>query len=170
MSKPWSGLVKLLELKVTDLDGNVVFEKKDINNVLHYQGQELILSCMFGNSTPPSEYYVGLDSRTSITVNQNMTSLQGEPTTGGYVRQPLARGTNFVVTTVGTSTTSVKATSTTVTFTATGSSYTATDMFLCTSSSGSTGYLISTVAFGTTVTVSPSNQVSMKFAMQLGDC
>lgn len=168
MSKPWNGLVKLIELKVVDINGNVLFKKENINNVLHYQGQSLILQCMFGTESVPGDYYVGLDSRSSITLNDKMTNLQLEPSGFGYSRQTLVRGTTNL--NVSPDTTPPKVTSSTITFSAVGGSYTATDMFLCTAQSGTSGYLISTVAFGTTITVSPENLVSMKFAMILNGC
>lgn len=173
MSKPWNGLVKLIELKVVDLEGNVLFKKENINNVLHYGGQDLILSCMFDTTSVPAEYFVGLDSRPTIAVSNTMATIQTsglEPNGYGYSRQTLVRGTSNLV--VNSSAQPPKVTSSTITFSATGGSYTATDMFLCTALTGysSSNILISTVPFGTTITVSPSNLVSMKFALVLNGC
>ena len=169
MSKPWNGLVKLIELKIVDLEGNVLFKKENINNVLQYEGQTLILSCMFGSGTVPTDYYVGLDSRPTVTVGDTMATIQTsglEPSGYGYARQSLTRNSNFDIQ----SSEPPKALSSTITFSATGGSYTATDMFLCTAQTGYSGTLISTVQFGTTITVSPTNLVSMKCAMVLNGC
>lgn len=176
MSKPWNGLVKLIELKIVDLEGKVLFKKENINNVLHYGGQELILSCMFSNTSIPPIYYVGLDSRPTISPADTMNTIETsgmEPNGNGYARQPLVRGTsNLVINSIAQP---PKVTSSTITFSYTGSGtgYTATDMFLCTDLSGydtETNILISTVSFGTTITVSSNNVVSMKFAMVLNGC
>lgn len=166
MSKPWNGLVKLIELKIVDLEGNVLFKKENINNVLQYEGQTLILSCMFGSETVPTDYYVGLDNRSVVNVSDTMANIQLEPSGYGYARQSLTRNSNFDIQ----SSEPPKALSSTITFSATGGSYTATDMFLCTVQTGDSGKLISTVQFGTTITVSPTNLVSMKFAMVLNGC
>jgi hypothetical protein len=168
MSKPWNGLVLLEEIKITnDITQEVVFYDKDLKNVLNVGGQSLILGCMFLNTAVPTIYYVGLDSRTSITANQTMTDISGEPSGNGYLRQPLNTGTNFEFVPLASP---PKIRSTTVTFSATGVGYTASDMFLCNVNTGYSGILISSIPFGTTLTVNPGNTVSMKFAMTLGTC
>jgi hypothetical protein len=167
MKKEWNGLVTLEKLWITDENNKIIFEMQDKKNVLHVQGQALFLGCMFKNVTVPNLYYVGLDSRSTITASQTLANLTGEPTVPGYSRQPLTRTTDFELIV---DTSSAKARSATVSFTASATSYTASDMFLCTASSGTNGLLISTVSFGTTITVSTTNVVSMKFAMTLGSC
>lgn len=167
MKKNWNGLVTLEKLWITDETGKTIFELSDIKNLLHVEGQALFLGCMFKNTAVPGTYFVGLDSRTTITASQTLADLTAEPTTPGYTRQPLTTNTDFELLV---DTSSARVRSATISFTASGSSYSATDMFLCTVGSGTSGLLISTVQFGTTVTVSPNNVVSMKFAMTLGSC
>ena len=168
MSNPWNGLLILEELKVYEqATGKILYEDKNLKNVFNVGGQTLFLSCMFKNTSVPNEYYVGLDSRTTITAAQTMADISGEPSGNGYLRQPLVKNTNFEFVP---DVTPPKIRSSTVSFTATGTSYTATDMFLCNVGTGYSGVLISTLSFGTTLTVSPGAVVSMKFAMSLGTC
>lgn len=167
MKKEWNGLVTLERLWITNDKNEIIFELFDKKNVLHVQGQTLFLGCMFKDTAIPSVYYVGLDSRTTLTAPQTLADLTGEPTTPGYSRQPLTRNTDFELIA---DTNSARVRSATVSFTASLSNYTATDMFLTTAGTGASGLLISSVSFGTTVTVTPTNVVSMKFAMTLGSC
>ena len=168
MEKPWNGLVVLEELLVTEKDtNNIIYKKENIRNVLNYGGQSLILSCMFMGTTVPVEYYVGLDNRSTITANQTMADISGEPSGNGYQRQPLVNGTNFEFVPA---VTPPKVRSTTISFTGSGAGYSATDMFLCNVNTGYSGLLISTISFGTTLYITAGNVVSMKFAMTLGSC
>ena len=167
MSKNWNGLVTIEELVVRDND-KIIYEAKDLKNILHTGGQELFLGCMFKNVSIPTTYYVGLDNRSTILANQSMSDISGEPNVSGYARQPLIKDTDF---SFATTTNPVKIRSSTVVFSYAGFSYSATDMFLCTVATGTSGILISTVGFGTVINVSSSStSVSMKFAMTLGSC
>lgn len=167
MSKNWNGLVTIEELVVKNGD-KIIYEAKDLKNILHSGGQELFLGCMFKNFSIPTTYYVGLDSRSTILANQDMNDLAGEPSVGGYARQPLVKDTDF---SFATTANPVKIRSSTVAFSYGGFDYSASDMFLCTVATGTTGILISTVSFGTVINISASNtSVSMKFAMTLGSC
>jgi hypothetical protein len=167
MSKNWNGLVTIEELVVRNED-KIIYETKDLKNILHAGGQELFLGCMFKNFSIPTTYYVGLDSRTNILADQDMNDISGEPNVSGYARQPLIKDTDF---SFATTTNPVKIRSSTVVFSYSGFAYSATDMFLCTVATGTSGILISTVSFGTVINVSSSStSVSMKFAMTLGSC
>ena len=166
MDSSWSGLLYIEELLVKEKD-QIILKKNNLKNVFHTGGQTLFLSCMFKNTSVPNDYYVGLDNRNSISPNQTMADISGEPTVAGYSRQTLVKNTdfNFIP-----DSNPVKIRSSTITFGTTSESYSATNMFLCTVLTGTSGILISTISFGTTISVTPSKTVSMKFAMTLGTC
>lgn len=168
MKKDWHGILKIEEFKVFEKN-ELVFEKYDLYNIMHQQGESLILNVLFAGGTVPNYYYVGLDSRTTLTETQNMSSIQYlEPSTNGYQRQQVNAKTGFVLS----NTAPVKATSVLINFTATvsGTWGPVKNIFLCDVLNGYSGNLISSVPLGSDLIVNPSSVVSMKFSMTLSSC
>lgn len=169
MKKSWHGILKIEELKVHE-NGKIIYEDFNIYNVMHQQGEYLILNALFkgGNTSNPYiplNYYVGLDSRPSLSETQSLADVQFlEPSGNGYLRQSVSSTTGFTIVNTAPS----KATSGIVSFAASGSAWgPVKNIFLCDVASGYTGNLISSVAIGSDITCNPSTVVSMKFSMTL---
>jgi hypothetical protein len=108
MKKRWHGILKIEEIVHKDIDGTVLWEEKNLTNILHNTGEALLLKTAFAGGLLPSNYFFGLDSRTILTVNGGTSGEsiiypyiqdniivaskpQGEPTTGvGYTRVNVA--------------------------------------------------------------------------------
>ena len=104
MEKQWHGILKIEEIEHKDVDGTVLWQAKNLTNILHNTGEQLLLGAAFAGSTLPTNYFFGLDSRTPLTVaggttNQSIvypyvqsnviiaTGPAGEPESGlGYLR------------------------------------------------------------------------------------
>lgn len=172
MKKNWSGIMKIDELCVYD-SGILIYKNENLYNILHTQGEALILNALFkggptSNSYIPNNYYLGLDYRSSLVDTQTLADITGEPSANGYLRQPISSSTGF---TINTGVNPVKATSNMVSFTATGGSWgPVKNLFLCNVSAGSSGSLISSIYMGSEITVAASTVVSMKFSMTLKNC
>ena len=168
MKKDWHGILKIEEFKIFEKN-ELIFEKYNLYNIMHQGGEALILGILFANYGIPSSYYVGLDSRASLSESQNLSNIQyQEPTTNGYQRQTVSSSTGFTIT----NTAPAKATSSMVNFTASaaGSWGPVKNMFLCTAFTKYGGTLISSVPLGTDLTVNANTVVSMKFSMTLSSC
>ena len=58
----WHGLLKIIEIKHLDKNGNIIWSDKNLKNILHNQGEGYILDATFVNqSIIPSSYYFGLE-------------------------------------------------------------------------------------------------------------
>ena len=55
MKKPWHGIMKIIEVQHVR-DSKVIWEEKNVYNMLHTQGEEFFLKCCFNNtgSFPPA--------------------------------------------------------------------------------------------------------------------
>lgn len=162
--------MKIAEIVHQDASGRVLFRKMDIRNRIHLLGEEFILRTLFAGGEIPSNYYIGLDSRSSTSQSDIISGLSGmEPMTFGYERQAV-RSDNFAI--VADSPTARKADSPTVLFTASEGSWgPVKNVFLCTGLGyGSDVTLISSASVGQDLVVSPGETVSMRMAMSLSAC
>ena len=168
MKKNWRGILKIEEIKLFE-NNKLIYENYNLYNILHQQGEYQMISILFAGGTLPQYYYVGLDSRTSLSESQKLSSIDGlEPTSNGYQRQQISSSTGFTMS----NTTPAKATSNMINFTASaaGSWGPLKNMFLCDKLNGYTGNLISSVPLGSDLYVNASTVVSMKFSMTLSSC
>lgn len=159
-------LLEILEIKHFDKNDNLIFSKNNIKNTLHKQGEEYILKVLFGGESIPNEYYLGLDSRTSISSNDTLQTVSSnEPSLNGYSRQSISNSSfSFIIN----SEENYQANSPVVLFRATGGSWgIVRNLFLSTSSS-STGSLISSVPLGTNLVVADGEIISMRIGLALG--
>lgn len=148
-------------------EGKVLFAEKNIRNMLHDAGEEFILKVLFGGVAVPSNYYVGLDARTSLSASSLISELYGpEPASNAYERQRI-QNSNFAVT--AGSSGGRKATSPALLFKAIGGSWgPVKNIFLCTGLGYSTNVtLISSASLSRTITVSDGEIITMKMAMTL---
>lgn len=162
--------MRIEELVHRDASGRVLTRKTDIPNRIHLLGEDFILRVLFSGGEIPSNYYIGMDSRDSISVSDTVASLQGkEPTQFGYERKPVGSD-DFAV--VSNSTASMQANSPTVLFSAVGGSFgPVKNIFLCTGLGyGTNATLISSASLGQSLVVSIGETISMKMAMTLSAC
>jgi len=92
-------LMTLLEIKHIR-DGKCIWEEYNIPNTWHKEGQEFILANNFDldyGVEVPENYYMGLDRRSTLSVDQTMASITGEPTTDGYARQSFSSTSGFSI-------------------------------------------------------------------------
>lgn len=158
-------LMKLLEISHFSENGDVLFNKKNINNILHLQGEEFILSTLFAGLERPAEYYLGLDSRTTLLTTNSLSSLSGlEPNGNGYSRQNIESDAFTIFTD---ETGNYQANSPVVLFRATSSFWgPVRNMFIATQG-GYSGYLISSVSLGSELTVRSGEIISIRIGLGL---
>src|SRR4051812_27484420 len=98
MRKDWHGLVKIIEAQHIR-NGEVIWEARNLYNLLHAGGELFFLSCCFENdgSLPPAQYFFGLDSRPTLDVADVMTDILEEPDGSGYLRQSVSSLNGFTI-------------------------------------------------------------------------
>lgn len=166
----WNGIMRIAELVHRDCSGAVVRRETNIFNRIHLLGEEFVLRSLFAGGEIPVNYYIGLDSRASISQSDLISDISGvEPTAFGYERQAV-RSDNFAI--VAASPTACQADSPTVLFTASGGSWgPVKNVFLCAGLGyGSNATLISSASIGQDLVVSSGETVSMRMAMSLSAC
>jgi hypothetical protein len=168
MNKDWRGILKINKLSHVR-NGKVIYSEDNIYNVLHQLGESFLLSVCFANdgSLLPTNYYFGLDNRTTISINDTITSITDEPTSGGYLRQPISSNTGF---TIASFSGIFRATTPTLVFTATGAGFGPVKNLFMTTTSDNTGYLISSAPLSNTVTLASGDTLNLTMSLQLHDC
>lgn len=167
--KNWKGIMKVLEIQHLNRSGDLLYKEKNILNTLHAVGEEFLLKVLFAGQELPSEYFVGLDSRTTISSSSAITDISGyEPTSNSYERQSVDSN-NFEV---ASSTSGYQAKSPTLVFRAIGGSWgPVKNIFLATGLGyGSGVVLVSSATLGSSITVSDGEIVTMRMAMTLSNC
>jgi len=165
--KPWHGIMTVLEMEHLDPSGRLLHREQNIRNMLHQGGEDFILKVLFGGTPLPANYYVGLDSRTSLVASSTISELYGpEPSSNAYERQKI-QSDNFSVA-AGPSG-DRRATSPTVLFKAIGGSWgPVKNIFLSTGLGYSSSVvLVSSASLSRTITVSDGEIITMKMAMSL---
>ena len=177
-------LIKIDYFRHLDKNNNILYEEKDIKNIIHAKGQEYILRVLFDALSIPNNYYIGLDNRSSLSLEDTLeTIVPVEPSTNGYSRQPVESAVfNLNVTSSG----NYKADSPIVLFRAIGGSWgPVKNVFLATSLSTTTNEstsiplpdgtgggtflntVVSSIALSSEVTVANGESVSMKISLGL---
>jgi hypothetical protein len=166
--KNWRGILKIDEFSVLNEKKEIIYQEKNIHNILHQEGELLILSVLFTGSAAPSSYYIGLDNRPTLAFTNTLSSLSNEPTSYGYSRQqilPAEFNINF------TSGSNYQVTGPVINFSATTNQWgPVQNLFLTNVSSGNGGTLISSARLAESITVIPPNIVSLKFSFALSNC
>lgn len=166
----WNGIMKVLELEHLGRDGRVLHKESNLKNIIHGKGEELILGILFSGESIPSNYYIGLDFRSSLDKAQTIADVFGwEPVSYAYSRQAVA-SSNFSITTVSSG--NKQANSPTLLFRASGGSWgPVRNIFLCTALGyGTNSILVSSVPLSTSITVADGEIVTMRMAMALSSC
>lgn len=163
-------LLKIEYIKHHDVQGNVIWEDYDVDNLFHLGGHQYLLSVAFATSSGvsvPSNYYLGLDNRTTPALGDTMASLSAEPTQNGYLRQAVSSSSGF---TVSSASGSYRALSSEVTFSASGGTWgPVRNLFLATSATSS-GYLLCTAPLSSSRTLLDGQGVTMRISVGLNNC
>lgn len=160
--------MKVLEIKHTDSAGKVLYREEGIKNLIHYSGEQLILSILFGGAEVPENYFIGLDSRTSLSASSGISDISGfEPTGGGYSRQSVDSG-NFSVISASEG---WQANSPILLFSAVGGSWgPVRNIFMATGLGyAESSTLISSASLSRDITVNAGEVVTMRMAMALSE-
>ncbi len=168
--KKWHGIMKIVNFQHCDKNGEILYEEENVNNLIHLVGEELILKILFAGEPVPSNYYIGLDSRTSLDASLGIGSVFGyEPNSNSYERQKV-QSDNFSVI-VGSSS-HRQANSPTVIFKAIGGSWgPVKNIFLTTNLGyGVNSILISSASLSRSITVADGEIITMRMAMALSNC
>ena len=164
--KNWHGLIKVLSVEHRSADGKILWQSKNLHNMLHSEGESFMLEVLFNGGIIPDNYFFGMDSRSSIDIADTMTDIDNvEPDSNGYYRAEVASSGEFVISeTDGL----YSATSPIISFEASGGHWSASNLFL-TNENGYSGKLIASVPLGTTITVTSGQIVSVKMVLSLRD-
>ena len=167
MKNNWHGLVKILQIEHVR-DGKVIWEERNVKNLLHTAGEAFILSCAFNNDglIVPVNYYFGLDARATIAVGDVMATLEDEPSGGGYTRQAVSSSGGFTVEEVSGV---YRAVSGLLVFTSSGAGYGPVKNLFLTNKSDNTGTLISSNPLSSSVTLSGGDTINLRLSLQLQD-
>lgn len=168
MRKDWHGLIKILEIQHVH-DGEVIWEAKNLYNMLHSEGEEFFLQCLFNNDGDgvPALYYLGLDDRSELSVSDTMDDILDEPTGNGYLRQTVSSVNGW---TVALHNGVYRALSQIVTFTAAGGSWGPVQNLFMTNESGDGGVLLASVPLSGSANLSDGDAINMRMALSLRDC
>jgi len=157
----WNGILIVDEI-IIQRNNKIIYKENNVQNIFHASGQYFFLEILFKNFKNPTTYYLGLDNRNSLTLNNTLLSLEEEPVGKGYARQGVSLN-NFSVS-VGQNG-NYKASGPTVTFNATTDTWgPVQNIFLTNVSSGTDGYLISSARLLDQVTVTPADSITLKFS------
>lgn len=169
--------IHILHADVRHFDkyGRLKWEELGIDNILHDEGEQAILSAYFatamsGFGPPPANLYLGLDARVTLAEADTLLSLSGEPSGLGYARKALSTagtglsGQDFYINQPAAY---YRADSKVVTFTASGGAWVSVSkLFLCTVLSGTAGKLISSLPLSATRTLQDGD--SLNTSMYVG--
>lgn len=169
--KNWPGIMKIREIRHTNSKGDVLWEAKNIYNVLHWEGEEFLLQAAFAGGQDstiiPELYYLGLDNRLSPGVEDQMSDLVGEPSGNGYERAEVSSSGDFAI---NFEDDHYIATSPIVAFRATGGSWGPSSNLFLTAEVSSSYKLISTAILPTAITLNDGDEITMRIGMQIREC
>lgn len=172
----WRGIMKVIEIKHLR-NGEVIWEKRNIKNILHLDGEEFILRAAFtggqDSSVIPENYYLGLDNRVALEADDTIENLLGEPTGNGYTRQQVSSSGDFIV---SEESGHFRVTSKIVAFRAEGGEWGPVSNLFLTDKETDDGYLISTVPLSDdpdnpiNIVVEDGDSLTLRLALTLRDC
>lgn len=170
--KNWHGILRIIEIQHLDIKGEILWEAKNILNLLHKDGEEFLLRAAFTggrvSTIIPDNYYLGLDNRSGVAFANTMDDLVGEPsTTKGYARQAVASSGDFAI---NFEQNHHVATSPIVAFQAITGNWGPVSNLFITDKADNTGYLIATAILPSGVVVEAGQSITMRIGMQLRTC
>ena len=153
-------------------DGEILWEEKNLYNVLHKRGEEFMLRALFTagnapNALIPDDYFFGLDNRTSVDADDDFINVLGEPTTGGYLRQTVSSlGEISGAEEAGV----IRAITSIITFRASGETWGPVKNLFMTDRGDNNGFLIASVPATAAFTVIDGDSVTMRMSIGLTAC
>jgi hypothetical protein len=169
--KIWTGIMQVLEINHFDNNKKLLYQEKNIKNMIHYAGEEFILKILFAGESVPSRYYIGLDSRSSLNISSQISDVFGlEPNQYSYERQQV-ESNGFSISVAGSG--HRRADSPTLIFRAIGGSWgPVRNVFLATNLgyNPASSILISSATLSRNITVSDGEIITMKMGMALSSC
>ena len=163
----WPSFMSIIEAKYYDDKGNCLYEDHNLPNIWHTEGQQFMLSLAFDTSagfSVPTNYYLGLDNRATLDVDDTLAILEDEPSSNGYARQAVNSSTGF---NIGFDNGKLKAVTGVCTFVATGGAWgPVKNLFLATTIDNS-GILIASVPLSTTQTTTSGNSFTVRVGLAL---
>ena len=167
----WNGILRIIEIQHRNSKGEILWEDKNILNILHQDGEEFVLRAAFTggqvSTIIPENYYLGLDNRATVVAANTMDDLIGEPSvTRGYERQAVGSSGDFAI---NFQTDHYVATSPIVAFRADETWGPVRNLFI-TDQSDNTGYLIASAVLTSAIEVNAGESVTMRIGMQLRTC
>lgn len=161
--------MRVLELKHYSREGELLWEQDVVPNIIHAEGELYCLTALFTTlvTSIPSNYYAGLDNRTTPAREDTLANLSQEPSQYGYARQPLNSGSGFIVSVNSNGV--YQATSNVITFIANGGTWGPVKNIFLTTTVDNSGKLISTAALDGQHFLSTGEQLTMRLALTLRD-
>ncbi len=170
-TKHWPGIMKIVEILHTNSKGEILWESKNIRNLLHLEGEQFLLQAAFiggrDSTIIPDVYYLGLDNRLTVDVSDTMEEITAEPSGNGYERAEISSSGDFAI---NFEQSHYVATSPIVAFRAVVGSWGPCNNLFLTAEVNSTFRLISTAVLPSAVSLSPGDAVTMRIGMQLREC
>lgn len=168
--KDWHGIMTILELNHISDNGATLYRETNVKNIIHKVGEEYVLGVLFSSKTKPENYYVGLDSRSSLnSVSDIGAVIEYEPSiTNAYERQAVASNSFQVQEVSGV----MQARTPTLVFKATGGSWgPIKNIFIATArgTDPNTCTLISSAGLSREITVASGEIITMRMAMSLSN-
>jgi hypothetical protein len=155
-------IFKIIEISHYSKNNELLWTQHNISNILHNSGKEFILKTLFtGEESIPNDYYVGLDSRSTLSTGQTMSSLS-EPSGNGYTRQTVSSTGDFNY-----NDDDILVLSGLLTFVCTSGSYSVKNVFL-TNEPDNTGFLISSLVLSEARTLTAGETITIKAGFSLG--
>lgn len=167
MRRDWHGIMKVLEIEHVR-QGEVIWRDRNLYNTLHTLGEQFLLQCCFVNNgnVVPANYFLGLDNRNVISVDDAMTDLVDEPTGEGYLRQTVSSSTGFSIQIVNDV---YQALSEIVTFSAQGGSWGPVANLFLTTTADNSGVLLASVPLSQPATLLDGDAINMRMSLSLQD-
>lgn len=172
MRKNWRGIMKVLHIEHRNRKNELLWQARDLYNVLHLDGEEFLLRAAFTggrvSNVIPEYYWLGMDTRYTPIITDTMDDILNEPSSDyGYNRQQISSAGDF---TVGTDDSHWVASSPIVAFRAQNGSWGPVKNLFLTNLETDSGYLIATAPLSSDVTVADGDSITMRIAIMLRDC
>ena len=168
--KFWRKLLTIAEIMHYDADSKCIWKQTNLPNIMHADGEEFILSIVFDTDSGisiPTNYYLGLDQRSTLTASDQMVNLVNEPSINGYARQAINSTTGFFIDNTGSN---CSARSAVATFTAIGGQWGPVNNLFLTNKVDNTGFLIATAPLTSPRTVLLGETLSLRITLSLSSC
>ena len=154
-----------MDFRCFDANGKLKWKELDRPNNLADEGEYMFLDVTLRAGSAPSNYYLRLFNDTPVETD-TIGSLTGEPSGNGYTAQTVARNTTGWPT-LALDSGDYMATSATETFTASGAGWGPVIYCCLTSSSDSSGKLVSYVALSQSRTLASGESLQVTYKLKL---